>query len=159
MTEQLDPKDVRILSDILALVLDEQPGQAIAALETIRSRAKRHNMTGGALKNLFMSLAVDENHMGQAALLERIQRERDQLEKLVQKSEIRVRILQSQLSQSQQDSQYLLSEAALGRSQQSWRYAAIGVALFAGLLIGTAATSVVHTMTTPVRSDRASYLR
>ncbi|MDG6095522.1 hypothetical protein LOC54_10495 [Acetobacter sp. AN02] len=54
-----DPKELKILSDILALVLEDQAGQSEAALEAIRSRAKRNGTTGGALKNLFTAIAPD----------------------------------------------------------------------------------------------------
>lgn len=48
-----DPKELKILSDILALVLEDQPGQSATALEAIKNRARRNNMTGGALKTCF----------------------------------------------------------------------------------------------------------
>ena len=56
MREQLDPKELKTLSDILALVLEDQPGQAASALEAVRARARRNGVTGGALKNLFVAL-------------------------------------------------------------------------------------------------------
>ncbi|MCH4093504.1 MAG: hypothetical protein LKE96_04220 [Acetobacter peroxydans] len=56
---ELDPKEVKLLSDILALVLEEQQGQAVAALETLRRRAQRNSTTGGALKNLFQIISAD----------------------------------------------------------------------------------------------------
>ncbi|MCP9320254.1 hypothetical protein KBX73_10800 [Acetobacter persici] len=56
---QIDPKEIKILSDILALVLEEQQGQSVTALEAIKARARRDGMTGGALKNLFQTLAPD----------------------------------------------------------------------------------------------------
>ncbi|GBR46619.1 hypothetical protein CSR02_07000 [Acetobacter pomorum] len=55
----IDPKELKILSDILALVLEDQPGQSATALEALRNRAKRNATTGGALKNLFQTIAVD----------------------------------------------------------------------------------------------------
>jgi hypothetical protein len=54
-----DPAELRLLSNILALVLDEQPGQASAALETLRRKAAQRQITGGALKNLFDRIAAD----------------------------------------------------------------------------------------------------
>ncbi len=57
MREQLDPKELKTLSDILALVLEDQPGQAASALEAVRARARRNGVTGGALKNLFVAIA------------------------------------------------------------------------------------------------------
>lgn len=57
MREQIDPKELKTLSDILALVLEEHPGQAVNALEAARARAKRNGVTGGALKNLLVAIA------------------------------------------------------------------------------------------------------
>ncbi|MBE7210187.1 MAG: hypothetical protein INR65_04145 [Gluconacetobacter diazotrophicus] len=55
--QQIDPKELKTLSDILALVLEEHPGQAASALEAARARAKRNGITGGALKNLLVAIA------------------------------------------------------------------------------------------------------
>jgi len=49
----LDPKEAKILGDILALTLDDQPGPALAALQKIQQRARQNGITGGALKNIF----------------------------------------------------------------------------------------------------------
>lgn len=57
MSDKLDPKELKILADILALVLEDHPGQSANALDAIRNRARRNGMTGGALKNLFTALA------------------------------------------------------------------------------------------------------
>lgn len=57
MTEKFDPKELKVLSDILALVLEEHSGQSANALEALKSRAKKNSMTGGALKNLFLAIA------------------------------------------------------------------------------------------------------
>ncbi|GAN60518.1 hypothetical protein [Acetobacter cibinongensis] len=54
-----DPKELKILSDILALVLEEQSGQSASALEALKNRAQKDKITGGALKNLFQAIAVD----------------------------------------------------------------------------------------------------
>ncbi len=55
----IDPKELKTLSDILALVLEDQPGQSSSALEALRFRARRSGITGGALKNLFVAIAND----------------------------------------------------------------------------------------------------
>nr|WP_321983722.1 hypothetical protein [uncultured Lichenicoccus sp.] len=57
MSPAIDPKELKTLSDILALVLEDQPGQSASALEAIRSRARKNAVTGGALKNLFVAIA------------------------------------------------------------------------------------------------------
>ena len=58
MTE-IDPKELKILSDILALVLEDHPGQSDTALQALRNRARKNSTTGGALKNLFQTIAVN----------------------------------------------------------------------------------------------------
>src|SRR4030081_1671898 len=55
---ELEPHEVKVLADILALVLEDQPGSSTAALETIRRKARQSRVTGGALKNLFQSIAA-----------------------------------------------------------------------------------------------------
>ncbi|NVN35842.1 hypothetical protein [Komagataeibacter swingsii] len=57
MSDTIDPKELKILSDILALVLEEHAGQSENALAAIRTRAKKNQVTGGALKNLFAAIA------------------------------------------------------------------------------------------------------
>ncbi|WP_428376227.1 hypothetical protein [Lichenicoccus sp.] len=57
MSPAIDPKELKTLSDILALVLEDQPGQSANALEAIRARARKNAVTGGALKNLFVAIA------------------------------------------------------------------------------------------------------
>lgn len=59
MQPSIDPKELKTLSDILALVLEEQAGQSQSALDALRARAKRSGITGGALKNLFVAIAND----------------------------------------------------------------------------------------------------
>jgi len=54
----LDPAEIRLVSGIAALVLDEQPGQAAAAIAALRRRAEQAGITGGALKTLFERLAA-----------------------------------------------------------------------------------------------------
>ncbi|MCE2564331.1 hypothetical protein [Komagataeibacter sp. FNDCF1] len=57
MSDTIDPKELKILSDILALVLEEHAGQSENALAAIRTRARKNGVTGGALKNLFSAIA------------------------------------------------------------------------------------------------------
>lgn len=56
MNQKLDPKELKVLADILALVLEDQPGQSANALEAIKKRAQKNGTTGGALKNLFTNI-------------------------------------------------------------------------------------------------------
>jgi hypothetical protein len=63
----IDPKELKTLSDILALVLEDQAGQSSSALEALRARARRNGITGGALKNLFVAIANDPPAKARAA--------------------------------------------------------------------------------------------
>ncbi|TLU73435.1 hypothetical protein [Lichenicoccus roseus] len=74
MSPAIDPKELKTLSDILALVLEDQPGQSASALEAIRARARKNAVTGGALKNLFVAIAP--NPPAQAAPAPRTTRTR-----------------------------------------------------------------------------------
>jgi TonB family protein len=64
MNEQLDPKEAKILSDILALTLDDQVGASMTALQKIQQRAKQDGITGGALKNVFSRIVADLQRSG-----------------------------------------------------------------------------------------------
>ncbi len=49
-------REMRILADILALTLDEQPGVADAALANVKARAREGGVTAGALKDAWRRL-------------------------------------------------------------------------------------------------------
>ncbi len=51
-----DPREAKIFADILALVLQDEPGPSAVALDTLRRKAQQNRVTGGALKNLFQSI-------------------------------------------------------------------------------------------------------
>jgi len=57
MKDGLDAREVKVLGDLLALVLEDQPGSAETALAAIRRRAQQEGVSGGAIKNLFLRLA------------------------------------------------------------------------------------------------------
>lgn len=52
-----EEKEIHLLADILALILDKENGEAENALKYLRRRAEKSKLTGGALKNLFLHLA------------------------------------------------------------------------------------------------------
>jgi TonB family protein len=54
--DTIDPRAVKIMSDILALTIDEQDGVALSALSRIRRRARESAVTGGGLKETFRRL-------------------------------------------------------------------------------------------------------
>lgn len=67
MSSPIDPKELKTLSDILALVLEEQSGESAAALEALRRRARHDHVTGGALKNLFREVSTATHHLPRPA--------------------------------------------------------------------------------------------
>lgn len=141
-----DQKDIRLLADILALVLDEEQGQASAALETLRQRARKRKVSGGTLKNLFRSLA--EHEQSAQAVLARSTTLPDSLAD-------RHRRLQSEYALLQEENAQLSQYASFHTAQAPLRRAAIVIALVAGLLGGIAGTQLVHTLTAPPRIDPA----
>ena len=52
-------REVKILADILALALDDQPGASASALEAIKQRARHDGVSGGALKDVFLRVRSD----------------------------------------------------------------------------------------------------
>ena len=54
--EAAEAREMRILADILALTLDDQPGAADAALRNIKARAREGGVTAGALKDAWRRL-------------------------------------------------------------------------------------------------------
>lgn len=60
MADQTDAHEVKLLADILALVLAEEPGQADAALQALRRKARQSRISGGAVKELFLRLSRDQ---------------------------------------------------------------------------------------------------
>jgi len=157
MPETFDPKEIKVLSDILALVLEESPGSAQNALDALRARARRNNLTGGALKNLFTSLATDPMRTGTSAREAQLRQTIAQLEGEIRTQQGRIRSLQTTLSRTQMDTYSLQAEIVTNRAQQPWRYVAIAFGLSAGLLLGIAATQLYHSLTDPPPIDRSFY--
>ncbi|OUI82645.1 hypothetical protein HK22_12265 [Gluconobacter sp. DsW_056] len=158
--KDIDPREIKILSDILALVLDEQPGHAATALERIRQMARRDGVTGGALKNLLITrigtIAQRDTATRERGLRERVQ----DLEHRLSQSETDTRAAQLRLGRCQMDMGLLQVEVATFRMQKPWRYIALTFAAGAGLLVGIAGTQFYHSLTdTRAPIDRAAYLR
>ncbi|GAN67979.1 hypothetical protein [Acetobacter orleanensis] len=178
---RMDQREIKILSDILALVLEEQSGQSETALEAIKSRARRDGITGGALKNLFQSLAphVDAQNTPRTAadiaeirtLENTVHTLRIQLHdrgEILNRMEHNLRIvrgnnenLKSQLHVAQ--TAYAEANHKLGMKMMDSSYPRlmiISVAVIAGLLAGIAGTQLFHLFYAafhPV-TDNARYL-
>ncbi|AQS88848.1 hypothetical protein AA101099_2187 [Neoasaia chiangmaiensis NBRC 101099] len=178
MSEKLDPKELKILSDILALVLEDQPGQASNALEAIRNRARRNAMTGGALKNLFVAIAPNPpprkprarstagtaNNTGDsAASRQRIMSLTEDLRRLdldLRTSRARVEALRAELHQTQAARAEAQSQLyAARRIKRPVQMPMIFLACIVGALLGIAATQLVHSVIDVPRPDNSIYLR
>lgn len=141
-----DQKDIRLLADILALVLDEEQGQASAALEALRQRARKRKVSGGTLKNLFTKLAEHEQRA--QTVLYRSESTTDTLAD-------RHRQLQTEYALLQEEYEQTRHYAHMHDAQAPLRRAGVCIALIAGLLLGIAGTQLVHSVTAPPPIDRA----
>jgi len=182
MSQDFDPKELKTLSDILALVLEDQPGQAANALEAIRNRARRNNVTGGALKNLFVAIAPNppKPPAPRAAAKPRasraagtggpeLQAARTRISQLtadVNKLDLdlrgaaaRIEALRSELNitrQARAEAQQALSRASGTTARpRTWLLA---LCVISGMLIGIAGSSVYSALDPPPHSDRAAIL-
>lgn len=156
---RFDPKDIKILSDILALVLAEPSGSAQNALEALRLRAKRNNLSGGALKNLFASLAADTGRQNAADREKQFCQRISELERELRQAQGHLRSAQGALSHTQMESRALMMEIATQRSQRGWRYITIAFGISAGLLLGIATSQFYHSLTDRPPIDRSVYFR
>ncbi len=179
MSQQIDPKELKTLSDILALVLEDQAGEAATALEAVRARARRNAVTGGALKNLFVALAPNPPaaasraagaprarapRAGSAAATE-IQAARTRISQLtadVNKLDLdlrgasaRIEALRSELHLTRQ-ARAEAQQALMATQALAPRRIVLVLTALCGLLIGVAGTGAVMTFTRTVAADRAA---
>ena len=181
MREQIDPKELKTLSDILALVLDDQPGQAASALDRARARARANGVTGGALKNLFVAIAPNppanpakppprpRAPRGAAAAsatemqaartrISQLSAEMNRLDLDLRGSTARIEALRSELHLTRQARAEAQSALAATRSLAPRKVVLLLVAL-CGLLIGVASTSAVMLSMRPAPLDVTDTLR
>ncbi|MBB2177086.1 hypothetical protein [Gluconacetobacter johannae] len=169
MSNAFDPKELKILSDILALVLEDQPGQSANALEAIRNRARRNAVTGGALKNLFTAIAPNPPPRAQprprasragagagAAEMQvaraRIAQLTESLNKLdldLRSARARTEELRSQLYLTQQARAETQAALSVMQARPAKRRPVIVLAVTVGALAGIAGTSLYHAFDTP----------
>ena len=163
MTQNLDPKELKTLSDILALVLEDQPGQAASALEAIRSRARRNAVTGGALKNLFVAIAPNPPTTRAAprtratrasaagpelaaarTRISQLTADVNRLDLDLRHTTARIESLRAELNltrQARAEAQQSLMQVSRDGRQ---RTLLMGLSLVCGILIGIAGSSVFH---------------
>ena len=75
-------RETKLLADMLALALDEQPGVSAAALAAIRHRARQTGVTGGALKEAFLRLRGGTGSVGDDGAAVAAARARARIEEL-----------------------------------------------------------------------------
>ena len=183
MREQLDPKELKTLSDILALVLEDQPGQAANALEAVRARARRNGVTGGALKNLFVAIAPNPpakaaprpraSRGGAAAgatlagatelqasraRISHLSAEVSRLDLDLRGAHARVEALRSELHLTRQ-ARAEAQQALLATQHAAPRRIMLLVTALCGLLIGIAGTSAVMSFMRTEALDNSHYLQ
>ena len=121
-------REMRILADILALTLDEQPGVADAALANIKARAREGGVTAGALKEAWRRLGAplpEPAHVPDAALA---------------RTRMEIATLQSQVGHAE-----ALRRADQQRLTLELRQARL-VAMLGGAMAGAAITAVVYAL-------------
>ncbi|GAB29701.1 hypothetical protein APS_0303 [Acetobacter pasteurianus subsp. pasteurianus LMG 1262 = NBRC 106471] len=183
----IDPKELKILSDILALVLEDQPGQSTTALEALRNRAKRNATTGGALKNLFQTIAEDPEkakparasktrtssrasaNKGQADMSDTYRAQLQELRNNIVSMDRKLRTATAQ-NETLKSELYLTLQARAEMQAQMAQIQSFGqyqrrmtivIATIAGLLAGIAGTQLFHAFFPPhinTAAENARYL-
>ncbi|MCE0744934.1 hypothetical protein LWC05_13710 [Acetobacter sicerae] len=166
MSDSFDPKELKVLSDILALVLEEQTGQSEAALSALRARAQRNKITGGALKNLFTAIAPNppkrastaspRPRASRSAAAGDVQLERQRVRELSENlnrldMELRnVRAsnasLKAELFLTQQARAETQSLLVAAQSATHTRFGLIGMVLLVGCIAGVAGGELFHSL-------------
>ncbi|CAI3926827.1 unnamed protein product [Commensalibacter communis] len=177
MNQKIDPKELKVLADILALVLEDQPGQSANALETIKKRAKKDTITGGALKNLFKNIANNppsSNNTSNAQCknqsdslelmrarshISNLTRNITQLDIVIRDLRRQNETLKSELLLTQRSRAELQTELYAKSDKFPFKTATIIVSILCGLFFGIAGTSVFNSaMYQPYRPDNTTYL-
>lgn len=176
MNQQIDPKELKVLADILALVLEDQPGQSANALEAIKKRAKKNATTGGALKNLFTNIANNppqrkasttqtrKNNASADLIKARSQisdltHSINQLDSAIRNLRKQNEALRSELLLTQRSRAEIQTALSVASEKSPYKTVLIIVSLLCGLLFGIAGTAVVNSATNqPHQPDNTYYL-
>ncbi|GBR50366.1 hypothetical protein AA106555_0185 [Neokomagataea thailandica NBRC 106555] len=158
-SSDLDPREIKILSDILALVLDEQSGTSEAALAALKLRAARNEFTGGALKNLFMGLTAHPRNTRDEKRIDDLTRRLKNSKAETEQARQRIEALRRALKQCQ-DEQSLLRQAYAEKNQPYlWQKTTWIIAGVAGIFLGIATAETVHAFNAPLQQPRTLYFR
>lgn len=177
MNEKLDPKELKILADILALVLEDETGQSANALEAIKKRAKKNTVTGGALKNLFYSVANNppkkENNSSSRtrknstpsddlikarSQITTLTQDINRLDTLVRSLRIQNESLRSELLLTQQSRAEIQSLLYTTQAKAPFKTILIILFFFCGLFIGITGTVTLHSLSSTSHPNNAIYL-
>ena len=126
-------REMRILADILALTLDDQPGAAESALANVRHRAREGGVTAGALKDAWRRLQAATPRLGEPAPPHRA----DGAATALTRTRMELAELQSQVAHAEH-----LQRQDLLRHGLMLRRARL-LATLAGVLAGAAVTALV----------------
>lgn len=176
MNNQIDPKELKILSDILALVLEEETGQSTNALEAIKKRAKKNTITGGALKNLFQSIANNppkterptrskKTSTSSADLIKarsqisELTQDINHLDSVIRNLRRQNESLRSELLLTQKSRAEIQTALYTAEAKSPFRMILIVISLICGLFCGIAGTVLVHTLYSSPTSNNTIYLR
>lgn len=176
--QQIDPKELKVLADILALVLEDQPGQSSNALEAIKKRAKKNATTGGALKNLFTTIAnnppqrktsttqAKKNTTSTSADLIKARSQISDLTHSINQLDSAIRnlrkqneALRSELLLTQRSRAEMQTALSVSEAKNPFKTVLIVASLLCGLFVGIAGTLVVNSVTyQPHQPDNTYYL-
>jgi hypothetical protein len=176
MSNALDPRELKVLADILALVLEEHPGSSSNALDALRKRAQRNAITGGALKNLFIAIAPEppartrararadsagsDSGMSTAARAQITTLTNDlrRLDRDLRTARAQGESLRAELDQTRMARATLQSQLSAMRNRAPLRNSLVAIAFVVGTLVGIASTQFVHRLELPPQTDNLPYL-
>lgn len=178
MNEKLDPKELKILADILALVLEDEKGQSVNALEAIKKRAKKNGITGGSLKNLFYSVAQNppkpentstarsrkntnassDDLLKARSQITTLTQDINRLDMLVRNLRMQKESLQSELLLTRQSRSEIQAALHITESKASLKTVLIIISFFCGLLIGVMSAITFNPFHSHSPSNNTIYL-
>lgn len=177
MTENIDKKELKILADILALVLENEPGQSANALETLKKRAKKNMVTGGTIKNIFYSIAENppkpetkpssrsrKSTTNNADLIKArsqitsLTQDINRLDTVIRSLRVQNESLRSELLLTQQSRAEIQSVLYSNQAKEPFKKI-LGIIFFiCGLLIGIATTAIYHSVSSTPPPNNSIYL-
>ncbi len=177
MTEKIDKKELKILSDILALVLENEPGQSINAIEAIKKRARKNMVTGGALKNIFNSIAENPpkpeiktssrnrkntdtipDLLKARSQINALTQDINHLDSIIRSLRMQNESLRSELNLTQQSRAEIQSLLYTNQAKEPFKKILLIIFFFFGLFLGIASTAIIHSFTSSPPPNNSIYL-